>query len=283
MLKTAWKWVAAMMLGLAAPAVAADGAGGASAESFRIGVAPHTSARVIIEQYQPVRAALQNALGVPVEIITAPDFTEFARRALALEYDMAITTAHQAELLRADAGYLPVVTYAADFRAVVVVPASVRLSSPKALDGTTVLGLNPSSLVTLWGLHWLKDNGVAVKSVRHVSAADSVAQLLLAGDGSAGFMSLANFQKLPPPIQAQLRMEVQSQPIPGRVYMLNRDQGGRLEKIKAALAGFAKTPEGKRYFDDNKLENYQPITVADLQSMGKFADEVRQVLKEGAK
>jgi len=110
-----------------------------------------------------------------------------------------------------------------------------------------------------------------------------VAQLLLAGDGAAGFMSLANFQKLPPPIQAQLRMEVQSQPIPGRVYMLNRDQGGRLEKIKAALAGFAKTPEGKRYFDDNKLENYQPITVADLQSMGKFADEVRQVLKEGAK
>ena len=36
---------------------------------------------------------------VPVEIVTAPDFTEFARRAMAQDYDIAITTGHQARLL----------------------------------------------------------------------------------------------------------------------------------------------------------------------------------------
>jgi phosphonate transport system substrate-binding protein len=278
-----FRFLIAGFLCASTPVVAQDAKLANGGEPFRIGVAPHTSARVIIEQYQPIRAALEKAIGGPAEIVTAPDFTEFARRGVAQEYDIAITTAHQAELLRADVGYLPLVTYTADFRAVVVVPSKTRLASPKALDGTTVLGLNPSSLVTLWGQHWVIDNGVSVKQIRYVSAADSVAQLLLAGDGSAGFMSLANFQKLVPDVREQLRVEVQSQPIPGRVYMLNKTSAARMDAIKKALAEFASSSEGKRYFEANQLGGYRPISVAELQSMEKFANEVRLVLKAPAK
>ena len=74
----------ALRLAQAAPAV------------LRIGVAPHSSARVILQMYQPLRDFLAERLGQPVEIVTAPDFTEFARRALAGNYDVAITTGHQA-------------------------------------------------------------------------------------------------------------------------------------------------------------------------------------------
>jgi phosphonate transport system substrate-binding protein len=80
-------------------------------ESFILGVAPHTSARVILEMYQPLRLHLEKSLGNPVEVVTAPDFNEFARRALAQEYDLAITTGHQARLLQTDANYLPLLTY----------------------------------------------------------------------------------------------------------------------------------------------------------------------------
>jgi phosphonate transport system substrate-binding protein len=89
--------------------------------TFKIGVAPHTSARVILEMYQPLRQQMEKALGVPVEIVTAPDFTEYARRLLQQEYDMAITTGHQARLAQTDAGYTPLTTYSADFRAVALV------------------------------------------------------------------------------------------------------------------------------------------------------------------
>lgn len=47
-------------------------------DSFVIGVAPHTSARVILEMYQPLRQYLEKALGKPVEIVTAQDFDTFA-------------------------------------------------------------------------------------------------------------------------------------------------------------------------------------------------------------
>lgn len=259
------------------------GAQGAGGQPFVIGVAPHTNSRAIIDQYQPVRAALSTALRRPVEIATAPDFTEFARRAVAQEYDLAITTGHQAELLRADADYAPLVTYKADFRAVLVVDRQSPMSRPSALDNTLVLGLNPSSLVTQWGLHWLRDHHVSPREVRHVSAADNVAQLILAGEAAGGFISLATFQKLPLEVQMRLRIQESSAPMAGRVYMLNPRHAAMHGRVLAALNAFTETAEGRRYFVDNKLEGYRDIGAAELKAMAPYADEVRQMLRGAAR
>lgn len=263
--------------------LAATGPSAAQAEeqAFRIGIAPHTSARVIIEQYQPVRRAVETALGRPVEIVTAPDFTAFARRAVEQEYDIAVTTGHQAEMLRKDAGYLPLLTYRSDFRAVLVTAAKGPYSTVQSLAGTTVLGLSPSSLVTLWGQHWLADRKLPNIQLRYVSAADSVAQLILAGDASAGFMSLANRAKLAPEVQAQLSTIAESRSMAGRVYMLNGKQATLLEPLRKALFAFGETAEGRTYFDANQLGGYRPVTDEELEAMEPLADEVRSVLKAG--
>lgn len=250
------------------------------AAPFRIGIAPHTSARVIIEQYQPVRRALEAAVGQTVEIITAPDFTVFAQRALEQDYDLAITTGHQAQLLKSDAGYRPVLTYKADFRAVVVTAAGSPYTNAESLRGTTVLGLNPSSLVTLWGQHWLKDtNKITDVQIRYVSAADSVAQIVLSGDASAGFMSLANRHKLSPEVQAKLTTLIESPAMAGRVYLLNARKAALLPRIHDALLAFGATAEGKTYFDTNALGGYREISDAELATMEPLAEEVRRVLK----
>lgn len=272
----------AILCGLAAtmpsPALAEKQA---EERAFRIGIAPHTSARVIIEQYQPVRRAVEAALDQPVEIMTAPDFTAFARRAVDQEYDIAVTTGHQAELLRKDAGYLPLLTYKADFRAVVVTAAKGPHLTAESLAGTTVLGLSPSSLVTIWGQHWLADQKLPNVQLRYVSAADSVAQLILAGDAAAGFMSLANRAKLAPEVQAQLSTIAESRPMAGRVYMLNGRQAALAEPLRKALLAFGETAEGRTYFDANRLGGYRAVTDEELEAMEPLADEVRSVLKAG--
>ncbi|AWK89907.1 phosphate/phosphite/phosphonate ABC transporter substrate-binding protein [Azospirillum thermophilum] len=254
---------------------------------FKIGIAPHTSARVIVEQYQPVRRAVEAAIGRPAEIVTAPDFTAFARRAIEQEYDVAVTTGHQAQLLRSDAGYLPLLTYKADFKAVVIAEnlAGKGAKYPSAADlrGTTVLGLNPSSLVTLWGQHWLSDAKVPEVQIRYVSAADSVAQIILAGDASAGFISLANLQKLAPEVQARLTTIARSEPMAGRVYLMNGRNAALRGAVHDALLAFGATAEGRAYFDTNALGGYREITGGELAAMEPLADEVRAVLKSGAK
>jgi len=271
------RWFVSMLLLLPALAFTAS----APIVPFRIGVAPHSSARVIIEMYQPLRLYLEQVLQRPVEIVTAPDFTEFARRAMAQNYDLAITTGHQARLLQTDARYLPLLTYQADFKAVALVAADSRYREPKDLAGSTVIGLSASSLVTLWGQHWLLRNSVVNATMRYVSASDSVGQLLLKGEGSAGFMSLANFQNLPLAVRQQVRLLAESLPMAGRVYLLNVRHARDQDRILAALWTFAETPEGKQYFARYQLGGYRALEARELIALEPYANEVRLVLKQG--
>ena len=255
----------------------------AAKDNFVIGVAPHTSARVILEMYQPLRGYMEKALGMPVEIATAPDFDTFARRGLAQELDLAVTTGHQARLLQTDAKYIPLLTYKAEFKAMALVAAGGPIQKPADLKGKPVLGLSQTSQVTLWGEHWLKEKKADVASVKYVSASDSVAQLVIAGEAAAGFVSLANYQKLTPEVRGQLRILVESKPMAGRVYLLNSSHTALLKKIDAALWAFAATPEAKQYFETNKLEGYRKLRTTELKEMDAFASEVRKALNSGAK
>jgi phosphonate transport system substrate-binding protein len=253
----------------------------ASAQSptvFHLGIAPHTSARVILEMYQPLRSQLEKALGMPVEVVTAPDFTEFAKRMIHQEYDIAVTTGHQARLAQTDADYIPLITYAADFRAVALVIGNSKVKTAKDLVGKPVLGLSPTSLVTLWGQHWMKQGGNN-EALRYVSASDSVARLVLSGEAAAGFMSLANYQSLSRELQAQMRFLVVSDPMAGRVYMLNKRQASRKDAIDAALASFSASAEGKAYFEKYKLDGYRKLKPKELELMEPYAREVRSSLQ----
>ena len=245
---------------------------------FHIGVAPHTSARVILEMYQPLRLHLEKALDQQVVIETAPDFTEFGRRALKQEYDIAITTGHQARIYQTDGSYLPLMTYKSEFKAVALVAKSANIRRPADLRNSSALGLSPTSLVTLWGLRWLKSNDLGNLPVNYISAADSTAHQVLAGEAGVTFTSLANFQKLPAEQQQALAILAESEPMAGRIYMLNKRHATRLRFFEQALLGFAESPEGKRYLEQSKLEGYRPLRPRELESMEPYASEIRALL-----
>ncbi len=249
-----------------------------SPEAFHLGVAPHTSARVILEMYQPLRQHLEKALGQPVEVVTAADFTEFARRMLHQDYDLAITTGHQARLAQTDANYAPLLTYSADFRAVGLVAGNGPIRQASDLKGQPVLGLSPTSLVTIWGQHWLTKNALS-QTMRYVSASDSAVHLVLEKQAALAFTSLANYQSLPRIVQSQLRFLIISEPMAGRVYILNERQSKRKAAIEAALQDFASTAQAQAYFSKYKLDGYRALREGELKTMDPYAAEVRKTLK----
>lgn len=249
-----------------------------TAEPFRLGIAPHTSARLILEMYQPLRLHLAQALGRPVEVVTAPDFTEFARRMMRLEYDLAITTGHQARLAQTDANFTPLITYSADFRAVALVADNGAITQVGDLKGKAVLGLSPTSLVTLWGQHWLRKNGL-VQPLRYVSASDSVVHLILENQVAAGFTSMANYQSLPRELQGKLRFLVISEPMAGRVYVLSPKHLSQKHTLDNALRTFPQTEAGRNYFAKYLLDGYRKLKPKELEIMDPFAAEVRETLK----
>jgi len=245
---------------------------------FVIGIAPHSSPRVILEMYAPLRLYLEKTLGVSVEIVTATSYEIFAQRGLSQEFDIAITTGHQARLLQKDAHYIPLLTYIADFKAVALVKDDGAIREASDLKEKDVLGLSPTSLVTLWGQHWLVVNKVFPKPIKYVSASDSVAQLVISGEAAAGFTSLANYQRLTPDVRKQLRILAESKPMAGRVYVLNDRRAAMQKDIVAALWAFAETPEAKKYFEDNKLEGYRILKPNEMDDMDIYADETRKLI-----
>lgn len=251
----------------------------AQGTNFTLGVAPHTSARVILEMYQPLRQHLEKTLKVTVDVQTAPDFTEFARRALKQDYDLAITTGHQARLFQTAGGYQPLLTYQTDFKAVVLVARDSAYRKAADLRGRKVLGLSPSSLVTIWGQHWLKINGLGDIPLDYISAADSVSRQVLLGEADAAFTSLANYQKLPAEQQAGLRILAESEPMAGRVYLINKRQRNRQAALDQALRSFAASPAGQAYFDQNKLGGYRPLKPKELEAMEPYAAAILPQLK----
>jgi len=254
-----------------------------AAKAFVIGVAPHTSARVILEMYQPLRLHLEKELGCRVDVVTAPNFDELARRALTGSYDMVITTGHQARLLQIDAGYIPLVTYRANFKAVALVKADGPVINPSDLKGQEVLGLSRSSLVTMWGEQWLKARRIKTRPIRYVSASDSVAQLVAAGEAAAGFTSLANFQRLPAKLRSRLRVIAESRPMAGRIYMFNPRSPASQKAISAALWSFATTPAGRKYFKIHNLGGYRQVTNTELRQLDSYAVQVRKILRSSQK
>lgn len=251
-----------------------------TSKEVRVGVAPHTSARAIIEMYQPLRRYLERTLSVPVVIVTATDFTEFVRRALDQKYDIVITTGHQAQLLVSDARYLPLLTYKADFKALALVAKKSPYRKPSDLAGTVVAGLSPSSLVTLWGQHWLHNNKVSGVRMKYVSAADSTAQLVVKGESAVAFHSLANYQSLDPSLQGELRILDESPPMVGRVYLLNARHAALREMLVSSLWAFSETAEAKSYFEHYGLHGYRSVSLRELQDMEPYAKKVRSLLQE---
>jgi phosphonate transport system substrate-binding protein len=161
---------------------------------------------------------------------------------------------------------------------VALVAGNSPIKTAKELQGKPVLGLSPTSLVTLWGQNWLKQNGY-VDTLKYVSASDSVARLILSGEAAAGFASLANYQSLPRELQSQLRFLTISEPMAGRVYMLNKRQLSRKAAIDSALSAFADSVDGKNYFAKYKLDGYRKLKTKELEAMEPFAKEVRQSLR----
>ena len=247
------------------------------AAPLTVGIAPQGSARIVLETYQPLRQYLEKILGYQVDIVTAPDVDEFARRGLAGAYDIAVTTSHQGRLLQTDAGYLPLLAYRADSLSLAIVADSGHVTKPADLNSMEVLGLGPTSQVTLWGQHWLKDHRVNAR-IRYLSASDSVAQLVAAGESAAGFTSLADYQKLPDRVRSRLRILARSPASPGRVYLLSPRLSAKRKEIESALWAFAATPEAKKHFDDDGLEGYRKLKLNELNVMDAYAAQVRKVL-----
>ena len=250
---------------------------------LEIGVLPNISARVLLTQYQPLREYLARQLQQPVQVSTAPNWTVFHERTLALEYDLVVTAANLARLAQLDRGFQPLVSYAPAIKGLLICAGARPISAASELRGRVLALSNPQSLVSLRGLQWLAEQGLQrerdYKTLK-TPTDDSVGSVVVRGDAVAALCSGGEFRAIPDALRPQLQVVNTFAEVPGFVVLASpKLTAAQALAVKERLLQFAgSSEEGKAFFSSTGFAGMREVTAALMASMDPYLAATRQVM-----
>ena len=189
-------------------ALARGGALAADPEPIEIAIFPYYSTRLLMEQYEPLRAFVQERLKRPTYLVTAKDFRTFIERTKAHEYPYILTAPHMGRMAQVEDGYRPMLEMKAKLRGVFLVDKDSAYATLDDLKGKAVGSPDPLAIITMMGEQALKTAGLNVpKDVRinpqptHNAAVLSV----LRGENAAALVWVNTLASMDPSVKERLR------------------------------------------------------------------------------
>ncbi|KHG33613.1 PhnD/SsuA/transferrin family substrate-binding protein [Sulfurospirillum sp. MES] len=245
-------------------------------ESLKIGIAPHSSARIIYDVHRDLKTFLEHYFNRPVQILSAKTFSDFADTCDQGDtYDLIITSPNLAYLAQHQAHYVPLMTYTKGLETIILSKTSSLLKDhPKTVK---IAGQDPVSYATLCGEEWLEQQGyVPGRNLiysYYISASDSLATLLLKNQVDLIIISLPNYLRLDQELQNQLFVVYHSSPKPGRIFLAKASKGITIEEWRNALVAFSQSQEGARHLKATKLEGFEMLEPHALDTLRAIAQK----------
>lgn len=257
----------------------------AEADSVEIAVLPFFSARVLVETYEPMRAAIQARLGRPTYLVTARDFRTFALRTEAGGYGFILTAPHLGRLAQLEAGYRPLLQWLAPLRGVFMVDRDSPLRSLADLRGRRVGMPDPLAAITMMGEETLRAAGlVPGKNIILASQPSHNAALLsvLRGENAAALTWVNTLDTIEPDIRDRLRPLAYTGEMPvASVFMAGpRLPAAEADALRAALLAFAGSDAGRGFLKRAGYDGIVPIASDGLAPFDRFLPAVRRLLAQ---
>lgn len=255
----------------------------AAGPALEIGVLPNVSARVLMTQYEPMQNHLSKALGMPVNVSTAPNWREFYLRLKQGQYQVVVAAGNVARLAEKDLGYKPLVSYEPLVPALFVTRKGISTAPAALLAGQTLALANPASLVAFEGLRWLEQQGLAQGKQFQtllVRADDSVGNAILRGEAVAGVMSMGEFRAHAPEVRDQLAIHTKFAEVTSFLVVVSPSLDPVLaERLKKLLLGFdGQVDDAKLFFERSGFKAIVPLNPVALQQLDAYVDSTRKLL-----
>ncbi len=254
----------------------------ADTSALLIGAVPNLSARVVIAQYQPVRDYFQRTLKQSVEIATSTDFPTFSRETLKGNYSMVFTPANLGRLAQVDGGWIPLACLEPGIPAVLVGMANNLNSDPTQLSGKLLATSNPSSLVVLAGLNWLKGRKLEVGrdyTLSTVPNDDSLFAVLRSGEAPFAMMSKGEFMAKSENMRQATRIVSEMEIVSGFWILTNPKMPlAQRQRIRELLLAFPDSEEGKVFFESPGRSGLSAITDAQMKELDVYLESTRKAL-----
>lgn len=250
---------------------------------LEIGVTPNLSPRLLLQQYQPLRDYLQDALGRPALVSTAPNWSAFHDRTCQQQYDLIITAAHVGRVQQLDCGIEPLQVFLPSIRALLVAHKDRPLARIEALKGETLAFSNPQSLVAIRGSRWLAERnllpGRDFQPLR-ASQDDSVANIMMRGAAIAALMSGGEFRAIPSEVRDRLVVVETVAEVAGFLAMAPARLDPQLrQRLDRALDELPAHALGKQLFERTGFTGMRRADDALMKSLDEYADETRRLLE----
>ncbi|OSM00148.1 putative ABC transporter periplasmic protein [Magnetofaba australis IT-1] len=250
---------------------------------LKLGILPYLSPRTLFKRWEPLRAALQERLGRPVQFRTAPDYTTFSQRVAAHEYDVALSTSHLGRLAQVDAGLTPLARPVKPLYGVVIAQ-DPQIQTLADLSGRSVALPDPLAIVSLMGEELLRQAGLEPglnPEIIHFPGHRAAALGVRVGQADAAIISRFAFGFLPPADKAHLRVIGQTQEIPSPVLLLAAPQlsEGEQSALQRAILTFCnETAAGKRFMQGFGYASMGVPSAEEMASLDHFLPATRQLL-----
>jgi phosphonate transport system substrate-binding protein len=254
---------------------------------LEIAVAPFLPAHLLVKNYQPMRAYLEQHLQQPVAFITAPDYKTFYERTQRRDYAVIITVAHAAYLAYAEAGYVPMLLPVNTTQPVLIVTADSTLQQPRDLLGKVVALPDPLAIISMQGIEMLQETGLdpdKTVSLRYFPNHSAAVNYVIAGEVAASIVSDRALLQMPDTTRQQVRIihHRTKGAAPGVVYLASPDlPPQRIAQLRQTIMKFVReTPEGIEFITALGYGGLAPATAEDMKPLAAYGAMFKKVLSQ---
>ncbi|HQS56976.1 MAG: hypothetical protein B7Y56_01600 [Gallionellales bacterium 35-53-114] len=264
------------------PAYAADKS---SVKPLEVGVVPYLSARALVTSYEPMRHYLEQALGMPVKIYTAPGFKPFFFNARQGDYDLVITAAHFARILQTEQKFTPLVRYSAGGRGLVMTALNSPLKKLQDLRGQVIAVPDQLSLANIVCMSHLREHGLKPGTDFKVLEVPSFASAILSvqkGEASAAVSAPGALAQMAPELRESVQPLLDTGEFVSLVFLAHPRLEKKLKHLisKKLLKFGSDTIEGKLFFKNNGFEEIIPVTAKDMYNLDRYIADTKRLLDE---
>ena len=281
MFKRVWLFAALSLfaaLFLSATVSAAPSGPAPSPAPLRVGLLPTIPTLRLMRLYDPLRVHLQRVLGQPVELFTASDFHAHLQDVQKGEFDLLVTAPHFG-VMAADGGYVPLFRYQLELRPLIIVPKASPIHEPRQLKGKKVYTADRLAALSVVAERWLASdyNMVAGRDYQLVEASNhsTAIRAVAIGEADAAISGRSPLAQVTQDLRDKVDFFECRFVVPHQFFLAHERLGAAaIERIRAALASFPATEEGKTFLAEGGFLGLVPLDTSDIETARPYADLV---------
>ena len=245
----------------------------ADEQHIQFGIFPYVSPGQLVKFHNPLRAYMEETLGVSVSLVTAPSFKDFVARTKQGKYDIIMTAPHLGKLAEVQ-GYKRIAHSMHEVQGIYLVRKDSDIKQLTDLKGKVITLIGRAAIITQMVEHQLKSLGMEEGkdyTFRVTRTHNNAMYAPLRNESDASVTGTLLFNKIGVEDRKNVRVIGKTPVAPGFLVMAGkRITEEQRHKLTEALLNFINTENGKTYLKNTGLVRFERITDQEMQDLEPY-------------